>query len=152
MSSRRTARKNAFITLYQSDVNGRPVEEILNKWRAHRGEEIDRYTDRLARGVEERKDELDGRIGDAAVGWTVGRMSAIDRNILRLALYEMLYVDDVPPEVAVSEGMELAKGFSSEEAPQFVGGVLRGARPHDPEDDGAAEGGERHEERRASLG
>ena len=155
MSSRRTARKNAFFVLYQSDVNGRPVEEILNRWRSYRGE-VDVYMARLVRGVEEHKEDLDARIGDAAVGWTVGRMSAIDRNILRLALYEMLHVEDVPPEVAVNEGTELAKGFSSEEAPQFVGGVLRGARPpqeeEEPESSGGAEEGEDHEGRRANVG
>ena len=150
MSSRRTARKNAFITLYQSDVTGRPVEDVLNRWRSYRGE-VDAYMARLVRGVEGRKEDLDARIGEAAVGWTVGRMNAIDRNILRLALYEMLEVEDVPPEVAINEGMELAKGFSSEEAPQFVGGVLRGARPPDPEED-AVEGEDDYEERRASIG
>ena len=148
MSSRRTARKNAFMTLYQSDVTGRPVGEVLDRWRSYRGE-LDAYMFRLVRGVEGSREELDRRIGEAAVGWTVGRMSAIDRSILRLALYEMLYVEDVPPEVAINEGMELAKGFSSEEAPQFVGGVLRGARPPDPEDEA---GDESHEERRASIG
>ena len=153
MSSRRTARKNAFFVLYQSDVTGRPVEEILNRWRSYRGE-VDVYMARLVRGVEEHKEDLDARIGDAAVGWTVGRMSAIDRNILRLALYEMLHVEDVPPEVAVNEGTELAKGFSSEEAPQFVGGVLRGARPPQEEEPegGGAEEGEDHEGRRANVG
>ena len=149
MSSRRTARKNAFMTLYQSDVTGRPVAEVLDRWRSYRGE-LDAYMARLVRGVEGSREELDRRIGEAAVGWTVGRMSAIDRSILRLALYEMLYVEDVPPEVAINEGMELAKGFSSEEAPQFVGGVLRGARPPDTEDDEA--GDESHEERRAGIG
>jgi N utilization substance protein B len=148
--SRRTSRKNAFIALYQSDVTGCPVEDVLNRWRSYRGE-VDRYMDMLVRGVESHKEELDARIGDAAVGWTVERMSAIDRSVLRIALYEMLYVEDVPPEVAVNEGMELAKGFSSEEAPQFVGGVLRGARPSEPEN-GAAERGEHREERRASIG
>ena len=160
MSSRRTARKNAFITLYQSDVTGRPVEDVLSRWRSYRGE-VDAYMARIARGVEGHKEDLDARIGDAAVGWKVGRMSAIDRNIMRLALYEMLHVEDVPPEVAVNEGMELAKGFSSEEAPQFVGGVLRGARPSEPETgtpengasgDGARAGGEDHEERQAGVG
>lgn len=148
--SRRTSRKNAFITLYQSDVTGRPVEDVLNRWRSYRGE-VDGYMAMLVRGVEGHKEELDARIGDAAVGWTVERMSAIDRSVLRIALYEMLYVEDVPPEVAVNEGMELAKGFSSEEAPQFVGGVLRGARPSGPED-GAADRGESREERRARIG
>ena len=155
MSSRRTARKNAFITLYQSDVTDRPVEDVLNRWRSYRGE-VDAYMARLVRGVEGHKKDLDERIGDAAVGWKVGRMSAIDRNIMRLALYEMLHVEDVPPEVAVNEAMELAKGFSSEEAPQFVGGVLRGARPSKPENgtpgNGAPAGGGHHEERQASLG
>ena len=150
MSSRRTARKNAFITLYQSDVTGRPVEDVLNRWRSYRGE-VDGYMARLVRGVEGRREDLDARIGEAAVGWTVGRMNAIDRNILRLALYEMLEVEDVPPEVAINEGMELAKGFSSEEAPQFVGGVLRGARPPEPEGDVAQDEGD-PEERRASIG
>lgn len=148
--SRRTSRKNAFIALYQSDVTGRPVEDVLNGWRAYRGE-VDGYMHTLARGVEEHKDDLDARIGDAAVGWTVERMSAIDRSVLRIALYEMLHVEDVPPEVAISEGMELAKGFSSEEAPQFVGGVLRGARPSEPENGPDELGGDR-EERRASIG
>lgn len=150
MSSRRTARKNAFIALYQSDVTGRPAEDVLDAWRSYRGE-VDRYMAELVRGVEGHREDLDARIGDAAVGWTVERMSAIDRNILRLALHEMLYSDDVPPEVAVNEGMELAKGFSSEESPQFVGGVLRGARPPRELEDEGAPGG-RDEERRANLG
>jgi len=82
---------------------------------------------RMAGGVEEEKDDLDALLAQVSVGWPVHRMSAVDRTILRLALYEMRSVDDVPPEVAVSEAVELAKGFSGEEAPAFVGGVLRGA-------------------------
>ncbi len=125
--SRRTARKNAFLALYQSDVIERPVAEILGRWRECRGE-IDTYAERLAHGVEGEKEALDTVLGEVAVGWPVHRMSAIDRTILRLALYEMLHVEDVPAEVATGEAMELAKGFSGDEAPQFVGGVLRGAR------------------------
>lgn len=125
--SRRTARKNAFLALYQSDVTGKPVAEILDRWRAYRGE-IEGYAERLAHGVEAEKETLDAVLGEASVGWPVHRMSAIDRTILRVALYEALRVEDVPAEVATSEAMELTKGFSSDEAPQFVGGVLRGAR------------------------
>ena len=124
--SRRTARKNAFLALYQSDVTGRPIEEVLERWRSYRGE-LDPHAERLARGVVEERDALDRRLGEVSVGWSVHRMSVVDRTILRLALYEMLYVDDVPPDVAVNEAVELAKGFSGEEAPAFVGGVLRGA-------------------------
>jgi len=125
--SRRTARKNAFFALYQGDVTGRSVEDVLERWCSYRGE-FDPHAERLARGVEEERELLDGRLGEVSVGWPVHRMSAVDRAILRLALYEMLFVEDVPTEVAVNEAVELATGFSGEEAPQFVGGVLRGAR------------------------
>ena len=127
MSSRRTARKNAFLALYQSDVTGRPMGEILGRWRSYRGE-LDPYAERLVRGVESERSALDERLGEASVGWPVHRMSAIDRTILRLALYEMLHIEDVPAEVSVGEAFELATGFSGDEAPQFVGGVLRGAK------------------------
>lgn len=127
MSSRRTARKNAFLALYQSDVTGRPISEILERWRSYRGE-LDEHAEKLTLAVEREKEALDELLGEVAVGWPVHRMSAIDRTILRLALYEMLHVEDVPAEVAINEAIELARGFSSDEAPQFVGGVLRGAK------------------------
>ena len=124
--SRRKARKQAFLILYQSDVNGSPVEATFERWRAYRGD-LDEYAVRLARGVEREKEELDALLSEVSVGWPVHRMSAVDRTVLRLALYEMLFVEDVPPDVAVNEAVELARGFSGEEAPAFVGGVLRGA-------------------------
>jgi transcription antitermination protein NusB len=142
LSSRRTARKNAFLALYQSDVTGRPTGEILGRWRSYRGE-LDPYAERLVRGVESERGALDERLGEASVGWPVHRMSAIDRTILRLALYEMLHIEDVPAEVAVGEAFELARGFSGDEAPQFVGGVLRGAK-----ETWLSEGTEREPERR----
>ena len=125
--SRRTARKHAFLALYQSDVTGRPIGPILDRWRSYRGE-LEEYTLVLSCGVEREREALDRWLGEVALGWPVHRMSAVDRTILRLALYEMLYVEDVPTEVAIGEAVELAKGFSGEEAPQFVGGVLRGVR------------------------
>ena len=127
MSRRRTARKNAFLVLYQRDVTERSINQILERWRSYRGE-LDDFAFALVRGVERQREALDGRLGEVAVGWPVHRMSAVDRTILRLALYEMLHVEDVPAEVAVGEAVELAKGFSGDEAPQFVGGVLRGAK------------------------
>jgi N utilization substance protein B len=124
--SRRRARKQAFLVLYQSDVNDSPVGATFERWRSYRGD-LEEYAVRLARGVEHEKEDLDALLSEVSVGWPVRRMSAVDRTILRLALYEMRFVDDVPPDVAVSEAVELAKGFSGEEAPAFVGGVLRGA-------------------------
>jgi transcription antitermination protein NusB len=124
--SRRRARKQAFLVLYQSDINGSPVETTFERWRSHRGD-LEDYAVWLARGVEREKEDLNAVLSEVSVGWPVHRMNAVDRTILRLALYEMLYVEDVPPDVAVNEAVELAKGFSSEEAPAFVSGVLRGA-------------------------
>ena len=124
--SRRRARKQAFLVLYQSDVNESPVEATFERWRSYRGD-LEEYAVRLACGVEREKEDLDALLSQVSVGWPVHRMSAVDRNILRLALYEMRSVEDVPPDVAVSEAVELAKGFSGEESPAFVGGVLRGA-------------------------
>ena len=124
--SRRTARKQAFLNLYQSDVNDSPLGPTMERWREYRGD-LQEYAVRLARGVEGQQEQLDAVLSEVSVGWPVHRMSSVDRSILRLALYEMLYVDDVPPEVAVNEAVELAKGFSGDEAPAFVGGVLRGA-------------------------
>ena len=124
--SRRRARKQALLVLYQSDITGAPVEATFERWRSHRGD-LEDYAAHLARSVEREKEDLDALLSEVSVGWPVHRMSAVDRNILRLALYEMLFVEDVPPDVAVNEAVELAKGFSGEEAPAFVGGVLRGA-------------------------
>ena len=124
--SRRRGRKQAFLALFQSDVNEVPVGVVIERWLSYRGEFVD-YARRLVRGVEEECDDLDARLTEVSVGWPVHRMSAVDRTILRLALYEMLHVEDVPPEVAISEAVELARGFSGEESPTFVSGVLRGA-------------------------
>jgi transcription antitermination protein NusB len=124
--SRRTARKQAFLNLYQSDVNDCPLGPTMERWREYRGD-LEEYAVRIASGVEEEQEQLDMVLSEVSVGWPVHRMSAVDRSILRLALYEMLYVDDVPPEVAVNEAVELARGFSGDDAPAFVGGVLRGA-------------------------
>ena len=137
--SRRTARKQAFLNLYQSDVNENSLGATIERWREYRGD-LEDYALRLARGVEEEQGQLDAVLTEVSVGWPVHRMSAVDRTILRLALYEMLYVDDVPPDVAVNEAVELARGFSGEEAPAFVGGVLRGAGMLAP---GKVEHGER---------
>lgn len=122
---RRSARKQAFLMLYQRDVNESSVDPVLQRWRSYRGELGD-YALLLVRGVESEIADLDVRLEEVSVGWPVHRMSVVDRTILRLALYEMLYVEDVPPEVAINEAVELAKGFSGEESPVFVGGVLRG--------------------------
>ena len=78
----------------------------------------------LVRGVAERLARLDELIGGYARGWTLDRMPAVDRNVLRLGVYEVLYVDDVPDAVAVSEALHLVRDLSTDESPAFVNGVL----------------------------
>lgn len=112
--------------LYQSDVTGWPMSDVHGRWREF-GREPDGYAIRLTREVERSREDLDARLSEVSEGWPVYRMSAVDRTIMRLALYEILHVDDVPPEAAIHEAVELAKGYSSEEAPSFVGGVLHAA-------------------------
>lgn len=123
--SRRRARKEAFLILYQSDVTGNPVQGVVQNWREYRGDP-DEYALQLVQGVDRVRGQLDRMLEEVAVGWSVYRMSAIDRTVLRLALYEMLYIEDVPVDVAIGEALELVKGFSSDESPAFVSGVLRG--------------------------
>lgn len=124
--SRRRGRKQAFQALFQSDVNDIPVRLVIERWQHYRGD-FDEYALRLTLGVEEELHDLDARLTEVSVGWPVHRMNAVDRTVLRIALYEMLYVEDVPADVAVNEAVELVKGFSSDESPSFVSGVLRGA-------------------------
>jgi N utilization substance protein B len=102
------------------------VDDIIQAWLSYRGT-LDEYAITVVRGVENDREALDAILEEVSEGWPVHRMSTVDRTILRIALYEMLNVDDVPPEVAMNEAIELAVGFSSEESPVFVGGVLRGA-------------------------
>ncbi len=124
--SRRRGRKQAFLALFQGDINDVSVRTVEERWVSYRGEFVE-YARRLAYGVEGESYDLDARLEEVSVGWPVHRMNAVDRTILRLALYEMLYVEDVPADVAINEAVELATGFSGEESPVFVAGVLRGA-------------------------
>lgn len=124
--SRRRSRKQAFLVLYQSAVTTAPVETLMGKWLHYRGD-LDEYARTVIKGVAAELEELDRRLSEVSVGWPVSRMNAVDRTVLRLGLYEILYVEDVPPDVAVNEAVELAKGFSGEDSPSFVSGVLRGA-------------------------
>jgi N utilization substance protein B len=113
-------RRDAVFACYQRDVTGRPLEELL----AH---EAKPFTRELAEGVEEHREQLDGAIARHARGWTLDRLAPLDRNIMRVALYEIEHREDVPFEVAIDEAVELAKEFCGVDAPGFVNGVLGAA-------------------------
>ncbi len=120
------ARASAVAVLYSSDITEVPVSEIVESG-AYPSEDFDlpEYAEQLVKGVEEHRDELDERLSATSENWPLDRMPVVDRAILRLAVYEMIYVDDVPVSVAINEAVELAKQFGGEdESSRFVNGVL----------------------------
>jgi transcription antitermination protein NusB len=112
-------RRDAVFACYQRDVTGRPQEEALLAAKP--------FTRQLVEGVDAHREELDELIGRHAQGWTLERISPLDRNIMRVALYEVMHRDDIPTEVAIDEAIELAKRYSGADAPGFVNGVLGAA-------------------------
>ncbi len=122
MSARSKARKRALDLIYASEMRGRSALEALEE-QAESGP-VNDYTTELVRGVFEHRARLDEVISSYVQGWSLDRMPAIDRNVLRLATFEVLYVDDVPDAVAVSEALHLVRDLSTDESPSFVNGVL----------------------------
>lgn len=116
-------RRDAVFACYQRDVTGRPLEDLLGGSRG--------FTRELAEGVEAARPELDETIGRLAQGWDLERIAPLERNIMRVALFEMAHRPDVPTEVAIDEAVELAKRYCGADAPGFVNGVL-GAAAHEP--------------------
>ena len=110
-------RRAAVVALYQQDVTGRPIEEVMPR-------EATLFTKELVEGVEVEREELDALIARHAEGWTLDRIAPLERNILRVALHEMIHRSDIPDEVAIDEAVEAAKELCSAEAPAFVNGIL----------------------------
>jgi len=113
---RRAARRTALFLLYQSDLTGRPIASLYEGV-------PDPFAADLAEHVLGRADELDARITDAAEGWTADRLGTLERNILRIGVYE-LEEETVPTEVAINEAVVLAKRYASDEAGKLVNGIL----------------------------
>ena len=108
-------RRDAVFANYQRDVTGRPLEELLGEARP--------LTRELAEGVDLHREELDDTIAAHARGWTVDRIAPLDMNVMRVALYEMDFMD-TPAEVAIDEAVEIAKEYCGADAPGFVNGIL----------------------------
>ena len=105
------------IALYQADVTGRPATELVES-------RATPFTRELVEGATEHRPELDALIERHASGWSLERIAPLERNILRVALYELLHRPDVPDEVAIDEAVEAAKELCSVDAPGFVNGIL----------------------------
>ncbi|RME45251.1 MAG: transcription antitermination factor NusB [Caldilineae bacterium] len=126
MKARRRARAMVLQCLYELDFTAHSFDEAFG----HRLEaqslsnHNERFARRLGKGVTAHRDELDQIIAELAPEWPIDQIAAIDRNILRLAVYEMLFESDTPKKVAINEAVELAKQFGSESSPRFINGVL----------------------------
>lgn len=112
-------RRDAVFALYQREVTGRPLAELLAGARP--------FTRELAEGADAAGEELDAEIGRLARGWSLERIAPLERSIMRVALHEMRSRDDVPVEVAIDEAVNLAQEFCGADAPDFVNGILGAA-------------------------
>ncbi|MEX0790656.1 MAG: transcription antitermination factor NusB [Actinomycetota bacterium] len=121
MAHRRGSRKLALDVLYEQELRVLPTGEILQRYSDNPGF---KFAAELVHGVAEHATELDELISGHAKDWTIERMPVIDRNLLRMALFEMLYLEDVPAAVAINEAVELAKIYSTEDSSRFVNGLL----------------------------
>jgi len=125
LGARSSARQRALEVLYQADLLEQPIATVLaRELNDPQRPRLDGYTIELVSGVERRREEVDGRIEAAAERWTLDRMPLVDRNLLRLATYELLASGDVPTAVVLDEAIELAKLLSTEDSSRFVNGVL----------------------------
>jgi transcription antitermination protein NusB len=124
---RRLARELAVQFLYQFDLSGGSLEEALPLFWQTQPEVSEpgrKFTEELIHGVVEHRELIDEKIGKYTENWNLPRIAAVDRNILRLAIYEMVYRDDIPPIVSINEAVDIAKKFSTRESGAFVNGIL----------------------------
>lgn len=128
MGSRRRAREAALQMLYQMDLTNIPPKAAIRLYWSSIGEpapdEIREFADRLVIGCSEKREVIDEAIRSVSQNWRLERMAYVDRNIIRLAVYELLMLSDIPRNVTLNEAVELAKLFGDESSPSFINGVL----------------------------
>jgi len=125
-SSRRLARQLALQLLFQQEFQAKHVAWEEEFWEAHQSASanVRTFATRILHGVKEHQSDIDQLIQKFAVDWSVSRMPVVDRNILRCAIYELLWEPDIPAVVTINEAIELAKRFADDEAQRFINGIL----------------------------
>ncbi|MGI8954350.1 MAG: transcription antitermination factor NusB [Nocardioidaceae bacterium] len=124
MAARTKARKRALDVLFECELRDVPLGETLAE-RVSAGEPpVNPYTVTLVEGVRDNQEAIDALLSEHSVGWPLGRMPGVNRNLLRIATFEVMYVFDVPDAVAVSEAVNLATDLSTGESPNFISGLL----------------------------
>ena len=124
MSTRSKSRKAALDLLYEADIRGRVAVDLLSSRMSDEEVYIREYTAQLLEGVASARKKIDELITLHAQGWDMDRMPAVDRNILRIAIYELLWSTEIPDKVAISEALELAKTLSTDDSVAYINGVL----------------------------
>lgn len=124
MAARTKARRRALDVLFESELRGLPIGATLGDRLSRAEPPLNEYTVTLVEGVVAHQERIDDLLSSYAVGWTLDRMPAVDRNLLRLGAYEILYCDDIPDAVAVSEAVSLARELSTDDSAGFVNGLL----------------------------
>lgn len=124
MAARSKARKRALDVLFESELRQDSALEVLRERIAQASPPVPEYSVTLVEGVQVRRERIDELLATYAEGWTLDRMPPVDRNVLRLGAYELIWADDVPDGVAISEAVALARDLSTDESPRFVNGLL----------------------------
>lgn len=119
---RRTAREKALQALFQIDINEASPDEAIKN--VVKGEENNEYLNELVHGTSNHLNEIDEMIAQHLEKWTINRLAKVDLNILRLGVFELMYVDDIPANVAINEALEVSKRFGDEQSSKFINGVL----------------------------
>jgi transcription antitermination protein NusB len=132
MAARSKARKRALDILFEAELRGLPTLELLSMRQSLGDVPVRPYTAELVRGVATHSERIDELISWNLVDWTLERMPAVDRNILRIGVYELLWASDVPDGVAISEAVALAQDLSTDNSPSFVNGLLARIKAEKP--------------------
>ncbi len=124
MAARSKARKRALDILFEAEIRSRPPLSVLDERTEAAAPPVSSYAADLVRGVQAHREQIDELLAGNAEGWTLDRMPAVDRNILRIGAFELLWQDDVPDAVAISESVMLARELSTDQSPAFINGLL----------------------------
>lgn len=126
MGKRRKSREFALQVLYQLEITKQDALQAIDQSidNFSPAEKADEFAKRIVMGVREHRQELDRLIEERSENWRLDRMTTIDRNILRIALFELLYCSEIPPKVTINEAIDLGKRYGSEESGSFINGIL----------------------------
>lgn len=124
MAARSKARKRALDVLFEADVRGTDPTKTLQEWTTRGDPPVQDFARQLVEGVIAHQTRIDELLSSYAEDWALDRMPSVDRTVLRIATYELLWRDDVPGAVAIDEAVELVKSLSTDESPGFVNGML----------------------------